>query len=723
MKVSSYHLCIALLLLSLCVVSCAVEPEGGDSQAQGEAILKSMGEVNQYWLKGPAEEVKNYSYEFKLGDGDPKGFSITDPRKSSMSFRQGISYYSVLHKLASDPSAANINVIEESDKIIRLDFALKNSMKCGTGNGLSGSWIGYFNRGIDTGSIWLDKEKMVPVKVVAGIVEEEFSDYVKVDQSHYVPLAMKIDKEEIHFSWKFAFYEPGLWLFDMSHYQYGDGENRLVASISNVRINNMDSNQNELPVVPVAQSGESRTLKKIFSEGREKMDIVIQANKCWLLPSLQARKGLIYQYTQEEPYREMILFDEQGNIMAQLESSKDSLDKPTRQSFYLCDGTSGRCDYDDKYLKPVQIYNESHGDGKSLVQKDRNVKNLATGLNFDCAVSIMARRPEIFNAKYEVIDDQTYRLILTTSSRDAKLFTGTMLAFTSWAYMHDVKFSKSEIVCEADSHKVLTEKDYNAGGDLVGSYIFSDYLTSSACQAPGKIQAVIPHEEEGQDHSLEMQAEFEFVRPGVWLLDNCLSKFRGQDGGSVGQVEVLPVSDQSYEPIEYLLNRQQESNRLMRRICRASDDRVTVSLDSSNMLPLYVRAKWGDGVKDQLQRKAANAGEYDKPVVCVLPSEYCTDETNGLQICLNVFSNTYWEEYKTEFFVELLDSSGNTLATSTAFKNIRAEGTPSATIVPVEFAEVQGLAGLDSIAVSAAINKMTGAYHGHGIWMTFMDPN
>src|SRR5436190_22767801 len=68
---------------------------------------------------------------------------------------------------------------------------------------------------------------------------------------------------------------------------------------------------------------------------REAVGELIQANRNWLLPSLEARRGLVYEYREEEPYFERVTFDLEGNVLARLETTKDSTNHPTRQQLWL----------------------------------------------------------------------------------------------------------------------------------------------------------------------------------------------------------------------------------------------------------------------------------------------------------------------------------------------------------------------------------------------------
>ncbi|MGD0551089.1 MAG: M56 family metallopeptidase [Sedimentisphaerales bacterium] len=212
-----------------------------DEQSRGEEIIKRMAEVNRYWLISPPSQTKNYSYEFALYKGETKTFKVSEPSSADRAIRQGITYDSLLHKLAKEPFAATYTSIEEVNGIIRADFKLKESIQIRMGNGLRGSWYGSFNQPVEGGTFWIDAKKMLPVRAKCNEVYEYFSDYAAVDKTHYVPLRVKIDKNDMpmhmHFNWTFKLHKPGLWLFDESHYSIDENKPVVAASIDNVRVN------------------------------------------------------------------------------------------------------------------------------------------------------------------------------------------------------------------------------------------------------------------------------------------------------------------------------------------------------------------------------------------------------------------------------------------------------------------------------------------------------
>ncbi|HIJ64375.1 MAG TPA: M56 family metallopeptidase [Candidatus Hydrogenedentes bacterium] len=685
----------------------------GDVQARGQAILREMAEVNRYWLIAPPPEVRNYQYEFIRGGDPPQTFTVNDPSNTKSALRQGITYRAGIHALGALPSNVVVTGLEMGDEIIRLQFSLKEPFRGDCGNGVSGKWLGYFNLGVTDGTLWLDAKKLAPLELRSGILRERFDDYVDMGGGHYAPLSIDISKERpgekgMHFAWKFRVYDPGLWLFDMSRYAYGDHPDPpIVASIRNVKVNSLDAvnaEHIEASVAVLAESQEARETREALARGQEYMDAVIEANRAWLLPPLEPRRGLVYDYRQEGLYRERVMFDKQGSIMVQLESTKDGPEIPTRQLLYLPDGTKVSSNYGEPYVQESKI--EGSGPG-SILHRDRKVNDLATGLGLDCALTRMARQPSAFSSKVERgTSSDTYRLVLDSSNGDTKLFTGTMLTFTSWAYMHDVRYARSEIVVDAATHRPLEEKDFDSGGKLVGAYTFSEYVEDPSGAAPGKIEAVIPYEKDGKDQSLEMEATFKFVRPGVWVLERCHSEFRGEMGASNGNVSLVPHSPEQFAPVKGLLARLQDTRDTLAELDAASEGAAHVPFEIGRPMLVWTKAVWSQ-----------TAGDPAGAVIAVKAARAEALPADQLRVTLSFLSTTYWKEYETEVRVSLMDVSGQAIAEQSMTTQLRVERSLRPAEVSLVFPGPVNTEAVHQMAVAAVVLQATARHYGHGMWV------
>jgi len=217
-----------------------------NKQQQTEQIIKKLVEVNRYWLIGPSPEVHNYSYKFKLVTSpEPVTYDVKNPSTTSQSIRQGIGYYSLLNYVALHPENIKITDFAEKDSTIQLTVSIAQEviMSCGNGIEKEKGFRGSFSVPMMKGTIWIDPNRMVPLKADIGNVNEEYGDYVSAEPNHWVPRNIKIDNNIMHFDLRFNFFKPGLWLFDTSEYRIDETEHSKAkeyhgaASISNVKIN------------------------------------------------------------------------------------------------------------------------------------------------------------------------------------------------------------------------------------------------------------------------------------------------------------------------------------------------------------------------------------------------------------------------------------------------------------------------------------------------------
>jgi len=691
-----------------------------DMQMRGEEILGRMADACSYWLIRPPKTVESLSYDFTFADGGAQHFEIDEAAGAGNSRRQGITYYSPLHAIARDPRLARVGKIElAGNETIEIDFVLDEPFKQHFGTGVENTWRGYMSQGAQGGKIILDAKRFVPISCKTGDVEQTFGEYVEAGAGHYVPRRITVTEsgqEGMRWDWRFKMYEGGLWLFDRT----GD-KSPAHAAASNVKVNGQPAREAAAATAGMgAEAGQTDAVTRIVTEGRTKAEAVIRANRAWLVPSLEARKGLVYEYRQEELYLERVIFDENGNVMAELESTKESPGKPTRQAFFGIDGTKAWASAGDEFIRTERMAGPETATGQERMRCERVVSNLATGLGFESAITKMARGLDDYYADVaETAEKGRFTLLVTWPERDTSIFTGTMLTFSSWAYMHDVRCAKSEIVCESATMRPIEERDYDGEGKLVAVYTYADYLDDITGAAPGRITAVVPREMDGKDNSLEMDARFAFAQPGLWLLTNVTSKFRASAEGSTGRVTVVPATSESTAPMRIMLRRIKATNDLIRGVEEASEGKAEADFGTDASSRIAVRAAWPESVTVE---------EGEKPIIAAVSIRSTKRGIDTVASTVSVLSTAYWKEYEVAVNVEYLSETGEVLGTGTATATIRTEGSPGMTHVRMGDTVVTGgpvTGGADAVkrvAVTAVARKMTAMYHGHGMWMRFREP-
>jgi len=701
----------ALLMLEVAPVCAAgTTGEQEDIARRGQQILQQVLEANRYWLISPPKEVGAYSYVFHLNDREPMTVKVANPGRTGQAQRQGITWYSILQATARKPFQATVTEISETNGVVALSMRLDPAVRGHCGNGIEGTWTGYFNLGGDFAEVVIDLKRKVPLRSVLGNEEETYGDFVQVDKEHLVPLMVTVEKgDSMRFEWRFRLYAPGLWLLDYS--EYGG---RKVAWVDGVRVGEAVAQVQAATVVSVQREEAERA-------GSARLAEFLAANRHWLLPSMSARRGLVYDYEQEGGYRERVMFDPNGDLMVQLESTRDKPDVPTRERLWTAGGQKVEADHSDPFVKATELPEAARGSGEGLeawLHQDRAVQHLAMGLALDCALTRLAREPEAFGAETLPVKDDPGRYLLVLHPRKtARLFAGTMLMFTSWAYMHDVGYSRSEVLCDATTQRPIEEKDFD-GKKLVGQFRFEDWVSDGTGFAPGRISGVMPYEKDKKDNSLEMEARFQVVRPNVWLLDRVESSFRG-NGGSTGRVQVVTADAAAFEPIQNLLARLKKTDDILHRVAAAKPE-TTLQLRPNEWQDVALAAEWTEAAKKSASWNEDRKSEAGLPVIGIYRARALPQPDGSLQVELEGLSTASWKEFETEWRATA-PAPANAISKAKTTAELRAENSPAPFTVKLDFPATPRLSTSPSLTVSleGTVMRMSGAYHGHGMWFRF----
>ena len=675
-----------------------LKPAGASSVASAHEILARFVETNRYWLLGPPPAVRQLSYTLNRL-GTKQEFAVPDPASASRARLQGMTYSTLLHRLALNPASADVRGFTEEMGRIRLTFAFEPPLRVACGNGVETGWTGYFELTSDTGYLVLDARRLVPLEAGLGNLTETFAEFVPVDALHNVPLAVTIQKDEMRFDWRFRLYEPGLWLFDDS--QYGD---RRVTWVEDVKVN-------EAPAVLRQATAASLARDAAEAVGAPVLRALLNANQPWLLPSLPARRGLIYEYRQEAPYLERVLFDPEGNVMVRLEDSKENPGKATRQMLWLKDGRRMTGDSGDRYvtLEPASVAAEAPAESRAPLQ--RALQNLAVGLGWDCALTQIAREPGAFWIERQAANAPGQFLLVAHARKDARLFAGTMLTFTSWANMHDVRFDRSEILCDEAIQRPLVERDLAGKDELRGEFFFEGWSNDPSGAVPERIRGVIPFQQDGKDQSLEMDARFQIAKPGVWLLSQVESHFRGAERGSTGTVSLATSSAAAFAPVTELLARLSTTEQIFAAIRAAPEGIVELRELSSDWKPCVLRTSWTEQA-----RKAADAERGRSQAAALIGIHRARLERGpdgATRMSLDGVTTASWKEFETEWKVGWYDAMGKLTGSAATNVVVRAEGGPAPFNISVAVPSWPGQASAPaSISVEGKARRLTASYFG-----------
>jgi hypothetical protein len=205
-------------------------------QQRGRDLLKKMAETNIAWLGAVPKEAKHYEYRFRLTGQEAQTFKVGDTPSAGAATR-GISYFSSVHYLASNPDGVTFRQVEIGDDRITLAYTLKEPITVWAGNGIATKWHGFFSMPWRQGVLVLNSRRLTPLENRSQELTETFAQYIEVGKGLSVPLAIQLDQRGRRFDWTFQVVEPALWLFASSYSDRGE----VAARVDQIKVNRKEA--------------------------------------------------------------------------------------------------------------------------------------------------------------------------------------------------------------------------------------------------------------------------------------------------------------------------------------------------------------------------------------------------------------------------------------------------------------------------------------------------
>jgi len=213
-----------------------------ETAQRAREILDRVAEVNRYWFRALSEDVRSFSYTFHLAGQKPFKLTYQDYVNARSWHREwypkGISYTGGARVLTSLSRRARFRLVQIDENQITIYFVLQGlPSTVAAGNGLRGTWKGFFRTKMNEGLIRLDAKRLTPISIEYGRLRELYSRYIEVEKGHYVPQRIQILSPGMTFDFRFRLLEPNMWLFDRSFGRWTDGKEEPVAWLTDVTIN------------------------------------------------------------------------------------------------------------------------------------------------------------------------------------------------------------------------------------------------------------------------------------------------------------------------------------------------------------------------------------------------------------------------------------------------------------------------------------------------------
>ena len=464
----------------------------------------------------PDRAVKTLSYDIQLG-GRSMPIRVQRGQRRRMGVWQGTTLQGALQQLLQSPDrflVAIVNPEGDSREMITLRITPKapqNSFTIEAGNGVENSWRGYFSQGAEESSITIDARRMLPVEEQTGRTAIRYGDWDEVRPGKWAPKQVDVVREGSHYRMHFAWLADALWFLRKSESIEGEAASTLSRTL-NVRINEQPI---DLPI-----DAEERRLR----EAAREIVTLLDHNRPWLDRGTTGSgwqppfETLEYSFrTEREDVRETCALDQNGEAAFELVHDGQGKLKE-RLGARLISLNGGE-------------YASSRKKGQFAALHPRSERS--KGPPFDLSLKQYARigcqldlplfeyRQNIDNARVEVVDGQwkgkACRVATITDLPGTYLGCGTMLAFTSWSYLHHITPDKEVLYFDPERNVLLHET-------LIGSKktfeIDFDDLTEVA---PGQWAPLSMRIESPGYFTCEYR--FQLVQERHWMLRDVVSWF------------------------------------------------------------------------------------------------------------------------------------------------------------------------------------------------------
>jgi hypothetical protein len=233
-------------------------PAAASEQEEAREWLRRIGEANRDWLRAPSDEVGEYAYDFVMNDKPAHRYVVPRDRQVAGVVLQGIAFVSAAKWLIEKPENVVVRQIDRDEDRVTVSYSLLEAGHLSAGNGVLGSYHGFFSKGFRDGVIVFDPRTYQLLECRTHDVTEKFGDYCSLAAGRFVPGTIEITKgDEVRNHWKFAVYEPGLWLFDKSVPPSDDALARSVR-VTNVSIRGESAKRMRVAIEPSGKMKSNR---------------------------------------------------------------------------------------------------------------------------------------------------------------------------------------------------------------------------------------------------------------------------------------------------------------------------------------------------------------------------------------------------------------------------------------------------------------------------------
>ncbi|MGC1276274.1 MAG: M56 family metallopeptidase [Planctomycetaceae bacterium] len=481
-----------------------------------DQIVRDVASRSVFWL-APPPALKQLEYDYVLGtDVTPVAIKRGDRRPRGVWF--GATLHTGFHKLTSSPERFDVTATHaDDDKTITLVASPKNeqgNITIDAGNGIEGTWRGYFSHSAPRTTIVIDADRLVPLEEQSGGTTFRYSEWQEVAAGRWVPRQIEVIGHGMHWRMRFDWLGDAAWLLTSSESISPEATTAVVRT-RNVRVNG------KAVVVPLTDA------QKASREAAKELLAMLDHNRPWLdggetgagwKPPFET---LSYTFhTVREDVRETCILTRDGVALFEVvvDSQGKMRDGGRRRKIALDTPHHATSKRGDRFAR---IFQRSKRERDQPI--DLALKHYARiGCQFD--LPLFRYQERLDTASVTVKDGewngQPCRVATVTNlGGDVPLGCGTMLGFSSRSYVHHIMPSQEVLYIDPERNVVLHETLTSSREGKTFEIDFGDFTEVEPGQwAPRSILI------EAKDY-FTCEYRFQFVAGRHWMLEEVVSWF------------------------------------------------------------------------------------------------------------------------------------------------------------------------------------------------------
>lgn len=510
----------------------------GSAAFDRQSVIDGLSQRCRPWINTPGEQLRSLEYTYTLGNDERRVELVRGVSEVERSMWCGSTLTNGLHWLLRHPERFDVTRSRLESEADRLEMTIRSKpdtpgIGLEIGNGISGSWRGYFTHGSNEMTLVVDAVHLLPLHEIhkfggdPKITQIDYLDWQRVSNEGWIPRRVDVTHGGAVYHMHFAWQGGAAWLLTDAETEY-QGNTLQVAQVSNVVVNDEELIQR------------SREEQRQREAAAGVVRTMLEHNRPWLDGDFSGMKSLSYTFhTIREDVQEQCVVTDDGTVVMQVTHDGQGKmgDRLGERQTALPSGEWARAQRDERF---ALIHDPPEQDrGQPFAEQLRHYGRI--GCQFDLP---LFRDDELLDgATVEIADgewDDTPCRVATLHSpaRDVYLGCGTMLGFTSWSYVHHIRPACETISIDRELNVPLHETLVSSRDNKRFEIDFGDYREVEPDQwAPLSIRIESP------DY-FTCELKFQLIEDRHWLLSEVQSWF-DPENKSRGVVEDVRVNQPS----------------------------------------------------------------------------------------------------------------------------------------------------------------------------------